>query len=460
MITKTQLREREMIPYTKYKDSGIKWIGDVPDNWNIKRIKHLGNIVNGYAFKSNEFADNGTRVMKISNIQTMRIDWSDESFIDKKYFDELPLFRVKKGDIVFALTRPIISTGIKVAINTSEDPILLNQRNALLNIENKKYQRFLYYILVNQRFTQSFDSVIDKTGQQPNISSIDIGNLSIPFPPEELVITIANFLDKKTSEIDKTVTKKEKLIEFIEEERKTVIKETVTKGLNPNVQIRPSGVDWIGDIPKHWKLLKIKHTSYVKGRVGWKGLTSDEFLEHGYSYLVTGTDFKEGKVNWQNCYQIDKERYEEDPYIQLKENDLLITKDGTIGKTAIVEGLEGYACLNSGIFVVRPLSKEFRSRFLYYILNSDVFTQFNNFTNTGSTIKHLYQNVFVEFQYPMPPYEEQTKIIEYLVDYNEKTDLTIKKIRKEIELLKEYKQALIFEAVTGKIDVHEEGKVI
>lgn len=117
-----------------------------------------------------------------------------------------------------------------------------------------------------------------------------------------------------------------------------------------------TGIKWIdGDastssaqgIPEEWEIKKIKHLCYVKGRVGWKGLKASEFLIKGFAYLVTGTDFKDGLVDWDNCYQIDEERYLEDPYIQLRNNDLLITKDGTIGKLAIVENLDKPACLNS-----------------------------------------------------------------------------------------------------------------
>ena len=113
---------------------------------------------------------------------------------------------------------------------------------------------------------------------------------------------------------------------------------------------KDSNIDWIGEIPDTWQIKKIKHGSYVKGRIGWKGLKSDEFLTEGYAFLITGTDFIDGRLDWDSCYHIDQERYEEDHFIQLKENDLLITKDGTIGKVALVKDLIGFACLNSGIF--------------------------------------------------------------------------------------------------------------
>lgn len=158
---------------------------------------------------------------------------------------------------------------------------------------------------------------------------------------------------------------------------------------------KDSGVKWIGQVPKEWRFKRIKHTTYVKGRIGWKGLRSDEFLEKGYAFLITGTDFSNGLIDWKTCYHIDRERYEEDPYIQLKEDDLLITKDGTIGKVALVKNLDGFACLNSGIFVVRPTTPDYITRYMYWVLISSTFKEFNHYTSSGSTIKHLYQNVLV-----------------------------------------------------------------
>lgn len=177
---------------------------------------------------------------------------------------------------------------------------------------------------------------------------------------------------------------------------------------------KPSNVEWIGEIPEHWKTIKIKYSTYVKGRVGWNGLTSSEFLTDGYSYLVTGTDFKDGLVDWEKCYYIDQERYEVDPFIQLKENDLLITKDGTIGKTALVKDLDKPACLNSGIFVTRPLNGVYITPFMYWILNSFEFKKFFDFTSRGSTILHLYQNVFEDFVFAYPDINEQKVIANYL----------------------------------------------
>lgn len=214
---------------------------------------------------------------------------------------------------------------------------------------------------------------------------------------------------------------------------------------------KPSGVEWIGDIPEHWKVKKIKHCCYVKGRVGWNGLKASEFLIEGFAYLITGTDFKDGLVDWENCYHIDEERYREDPFIQLKNEDLLITKDGTIGKLAIVDKLDKPACLNSGIFVVRSLLSTFDTRYLYWILQSNVFRNFNEFTSYGATIQHLYQNVFVNFDFCLPVIKEQKSIANFLYTKTAQIDKLIANKQKLIELLNEERSAIINHAVTRGI---------
>lgn len=217
---------------------------------------------------------------------------------------------------------------------------------------------------------------------------------------------------------------------------------------------KDSGIEWIGEIPENWDVKKIKHRCYVKGRVGWKGLKSSEFLKVGFSYLVTGTDFKDDTVDWVNCYHIDEERYNEDPYIQLQNEDLLITKDGTIGKLAVISNLDKPACLNSGIFVVRSTKNDFSTRYLLWVLKSRTFTDFNGLTAYGSTIQHLYQNVFVEFAFAFPPVKVQISIADYLRKKTTEIDRIIANKQKLIALYEEEKQAIINQAVTKGLDLN------
>lgn len=209
-----------------------------------------------------------------------------------------------------------------------------------------------------------------------------------------------------------------------------------------------TNIEWIGLIPQNWKVKKIKYLCSVKARVGWKGLKSDEFLSEGFAYLVTGSDFITGLVDWDECYQIGEERYYEDPYIQLQNGDLLITKDGTIGKLAIVQNLPKPACLNSGIFVVRSLDKDFTVEYLFWVLKSKLFTQFFEYTSYGSTIQHLYQNVFFEFSLPIPSITEQLNISTFLSKKTFEIDELIEKKQILLKLHEEAKTSIISIAVT------------
>lgn len=210
-----------------------------------------------------------------------------------------------------------------------------------------------------------------------------------------------------------------------------------------------SDILWVGQYPSHWNLTRVKYEAYVKARVGWHGLKSDDFTDKG-PYLVTGSDFKGPRIRWSDCYHCDLKRYEQDPYIQLANGDLLITKDGTIGKVALVDGLEHdeKATLNSGVFVVRPLRDNFLTKFYFWLLQSRVFTDFVNYNKTGSTIVHLYQDTFVNFAYASPDICEQTQIANFLDHETAKIDTLIEKQQQLIKLLKEKRQAVICHAVT------------
>lgn len=215
-------------PDVKMKDSGVDWIGEIPEHWNYSKLKYSGNLTNGFAFPSNKFTDNGIRVMKIANIQPMNIDWSDESFINEKYYSRLTDYRVHKDDLVFALTRPIITSGIKAAIVNTDEKILLNQRNALYRSGPNLISSWLYYILLHNSFIQVFESCIDGTGQQPNISSTDIENIEIPIPTLKEQQQIVDYLNQKCLLIDKVIAGNHKIIKKLKEYRQSLIYEAVT----------------------------------------------------------------------------------------------------------------------------------------------------------------------------------------------------------------------------------------
>ena len=216
-------------------------------------------------------------------------------------------------------------------------------------------------------------------------------------------------------------------------------------------RMKESGIDWIGQIPEEWGISKIKFTTQLNGRIGWQGLTSAEYKEEG-PYLITGTDFHNGTINFETAVHIDEKRWSEASQIQVENGDLLITKDGTVGKVAIISGLDDKSSLNSGVLRIQTID-EIDRRFLYYVLLSDEFWMWFNYTNSGaSTILHLYQNVFDEFTFTFPQKNEQQKIADFLDKKTAQLDKVKSLLEEQIQKLKDYRASLIYETVTKGLD--------
>ena len=187
--------------------------------------------------------------------------------------------------------------------------------------------------------------------------------------------------------------------------------------------------------------------STLKARIGWHGLTTAEYLSTGEYYLVTGTDFTDGQINWSTCCFVSSERYSQDRNIQLQANDILLTKDGTIGKVGFIDKLPGPATLNSGVFVIRPKGEAYDPRFFYYILTSRIFDDFLSKLQAGSTISHLYQKDFVNFSFFAPPtVTEQTAIAGVLSDM----DAEIAALERRRDKTRALKQGVMQDLLTGR----------
>lgn len=202
----------------------------------------------------------------------------------------------------------------------------------------------------------------------------------------------------------------------------------------------------LGLIPSDWDIQNLETNSTLKARIGWQGLTTDEYKEIGEYFLVTGTDFNDGKIEWDTCHYVDEFRYIQDKNIQLKNDDILVTKDGTIGKVAIVENLNKPATLNSGVFVIRPKGENYVPKYFFYVLTSKFFKEFLNQLVAGSTISHLYQKDFVNFNFIVPPIAEQKLIAKTLSD----VDLLILALEKLVQKKKKVKRGVMQQLLSGK----------
>jgi type I restriction enzyme S subunit len=288
--------------------------------------------------------------------------------------------------------------------------------------------KFLYYWL--QAAKPQFERIANGT----TIKTIGLRyfkDLKLPVPPHREQRAIAEAL----SDVDALLGALDRLIAKNRDLKQAAMQQLLTG------QIRLPGFQ--GD----WKAKRLGNTAVLKARIGWQGLTTAEYLEYGDYHLVTGTEFKNGRIDWNSCHYVDESRYMQDKYIQLKKQDVLVTKDGTIGKVAIISDLPRPATLNSGVFVIRPLDRAFHPEFFYWLLCSTAFKDFLSQLSAGSTINHLYQKDFVTFVYTVPAtIEEQIAIATVLSDMDaERSALDARR-----DKTRALKQAMMQELLTGK----------
>lgn len=442
-----------MSRYETYKPSGIDWIGEVPDNWKINRLKNVSEVFGrigfrGYTVDDIVFDEDGAISLSPSNIIDQKLQLENSTYISFEKYDESPEIKIFNGDVILVKTA---SVGKAAIIENLTEKATINPQLVVFK-KCKLNNRFLYYLVISD-VIQGQISCDTAGGVVGTITQSKLLNYKcvIPKPSEQLAI--ANYLDDQTQKIDRLIANKKAQAEKLKELRQIEINNAVTKGLNPNAEMKDSGIEWLGKIPKHWTVKRLKNCFYIKGRIGWQELKAEEFQDTE-AYCVTGTDFNNGKVEWATCYRVSYERWAIDDNITLLENDLLITKDGTIGKVAVVKNMPDKATLNSGIFLLRSLKSQISTDYFYWVLISNCLIQFNDYTKTGSTISHLYQNVFVDFKFNLPPTEEQIEIAKHLLQRTTAIDQLIKNIEAQIEKLQELRKIKIYEAVTGKIKVN------
>ena len=202
----------------------------------------------------------------------------------------------------------------------------------------------------------------------------------------------------------------------------------------------------MGNYPADWKWRTLGSCATVKARIGWQGLTTAEYLKDGDHYLVNGVNIENGQVNWQTCFMVDEKRYAQDKNIQLQNFDVLVSKDGTIGKVAYVENMPRTATLNSGVFVIRSVDAELSQEYLARVFLSTWFDDFIKKITAGSTIVHLYQKDIVQFSFQIPPLSEQKRIADVLSN----ADKLIANVEKRIAKKRAIKQGAMQELLTGK----------
>lgn len=407
-------------------DSGIKWIGKYPDEWNLFPLRAVVENINE---KNNP--------IKFTNVLSLTNKMGVVPYEEKGNQGNISKEDISQYKIAYKDTVIINSMNLKIgSVGYSNYDGCVSPVYYVLKNNEKSDIRFINYI-----FLSSFQKYLSRYGKgileiREKISMYDVLHSYVPIPSLKTQKKIADYLDEQCTKIDEIINDNNREIELLEEYKRTILKNELGNKVAS-------------------KKYRIKNIANLKGRIGWQGLTTADYIEEG-PYLITGVDFNEikGSINWETCVHISEERYEEAPEIHVLPNDLLITKDGTIGKLAIIsENRE--ASLNSGVMLIRIKDKSVCNvKYLYYLLKSDYFWDWYNSSQRGSsTIKHLYQEQFYNFSFFLPDLAHQEKVIKKIDDQFFKLDQVINYRKQIIEKLEEYKKSLIYEYVTGKREV-------
>lgn len=314
--------------------------------------------------------------------------------------------------------------------------------------------KFIYYNLLNRQ-----DKIFQlQSGlAQPHVYPKDIEALSLEFPESPSEQTkIAKIL----TTIDTTIEKTKALIEKHKNIKEGLLQDLLANGIDENGNIRSPKThkykpSELGMIPEEWDCVSVANMFKLRARIGWQGLKASEFVEDG-PFVVTGTDLQNGEINWETCYHVSEFRYKQDSGIQLKNHDLVITKDGTIGKTAMVNNCPEKVTLNSGLFVVRPTNNSVMTEYLYLILSSRLFELFMKNILTGSTIKHLNQCEFYKLLYAMPNIKNLEKCLEEqkrIVDTVQSIGIKIKQEQQQLLKFQSIKKGLMQDLLTNTVSV-------
>lgn len=422
-----------MRPETEMKDSGIEWIGDIPANWGKSKLKYLGGYINGYAFKPSDWSARGRQIIRIQ-------DLTGSNSGEPNYFDGTldEKYRVVNGDILVSW-----AATLDAFVWTKEDG-WLNQ-HIFKAVPNEKIVKgyFLWLLKV------AMDNMNNDDKHGIVMQHVTIGlfnNYVVPLAPYTEQQSIADYLDETCSKIDEIIAEAKASIDEYKELKQSVIFEAVTKGLDKNVEMKDSGVEWIGEIPATWDVLRIKDIGAARN-----GLTysPNDQVDSGKGTLVLrSSNVQNGQIVFDDNVYVNKDIPDN---LMLDEGDILIcSRNGSrrlIGKNAIVPESGKYT-FGAFMMVLKPFNDN--KKYIHWILNSGVFGYYLPMFFT-STINQLTRENFRNMQIPYcMDVNVQKDIVEYLDKKCELFDSLITEKESLINDLEAYKKSLIYEVVTGK----------
>lgn len=414
-----------METYEKYKPSGIDWIGEVPEHWEQCRFKNFIQLITK---PSNSLVKIG-----LENIES-----GSGCFIQTDSEFEGSGVEFLKNDVVYGKLRPYLQ---KVWLASFDGNAVGDF--FVFRVKSNSNATYLKYLLLSDGFTREADGATFGA-KMPRVSSDFIMTLRYFLPPLAEQEAIAAYLDARCADIDKVVATQQKRIALLQELKQSEITQAVTRGLNPDARMKDSGVEWIGMVPEHWEVRRIKFSCQVTDGTHFSPPTTKEGMPY-----ITVSNVYDDIIDLENANRISEKDFLDlvKQGCQPQVGDVLLAKDGTVGRTAIVRDNQFVALSSLGI--LHPM-EGLSSDFLKYSLDSQFLQEQMKAAMAGSALRRITISKICEFVSFIPPTDEQNDIVEHLDRRCGEIDKQIGAVTKQIELLREYKQALITEVVTGK----------
>ncbi|NAT10704.1 hypothetical protein C4E22_04030 [ANME-1 cluster archaeon AG-394-G06] len=441
-------------PYPKYKVSGIQWIEEIPEGWGVRKLKFSlldeKNSIKtgpfGSQLKIDEMYGHEIKVYNQKNV-IEKDESIGENYVSLDKFKELFAFKTVPGDLLIT-TRGTIGRTLRLSKNAEVG--ILHPCLMKINTDNNKvFDRYIEILIEEADLIKVQLQLLSCATTIEVIYQDNLKEVKLVVPPLPDQTTIASILDKKTAKIDALIEKDKKLIELLKEKRTALINHAVTKGLDPNVKLKDSGVDWIGEIPEGWEVKKLK---LVSNRIGDGIHTTPNYVDISDSYFINGNNLVNGRIKITRSTRCVDEIELKKHRQPLNERTLLLSINGTIGNLAFYKG-EQIILGKSAAYI--NLKKKIKVKYVYYFFRCNSIKYYFMKEVTGSTIWNLSLDSVKKTPILYPSSSEQIKIVQYLDKATSKIDKTIQKIEKKIKLLEEYKKSLIHHVVTGKIDVRK-----
>lgn len=434
--------------YERYKDSGIPWLGKVPEHWETWKITHAIDLIgSGTTPKSDnaEYYDGDILWVTTSELRENFISDTKQKVSDNAIKEYSALKIYPADSVAMAMYGATIGR-----LGILEREATFNQACCVFGNSKILYYKFLFYWLWHRR---PILISLSNGGGQPNLSQDDLKKLKLPIPSYVEQTAIAHYLDTKLGEIDALIDKQQTLLEKLAEQRTAVITHAVTKGLNPAAPMKNSGVEWLGDVPAHWQLINLKFLCRVKGGYAF---SSDNFSDEGIPVIRISDILFDGTVDNINCKRIPLELAPNQKDFELRNGQLVMAMTGaTIGKISKYCS-EDYAYINQRVGKFEVFNSRLNYAFLYHLLNTSGYQEHIKLTAFGGAQPNISDSEMVNYQMVLPTMEEQAHIADYLDKETAKIDRLCDTVNQTIGRLKEYRTALITQAVTGKIKVTDE----